>query len=373
MSDNKFLEQHEADPRIVKNYDLLKNIGILDEIDNLNNNIRNLEDLLEEAVFIFNKYSINDLVDYVSKKMLAKFIPTYLAFIIDEEEDSFTRVNIICFKNMQRIESVIKLESIEPYKKFFSLSPASITFNAFENMVDNKKITDVLKPLDPELIVPMMGLDGMYGFLVFGKKVIESKYTKQELAYIDKIMKFASISLQNNIHYKRATVDSKTKLYNHSFFIRKLDEELSRVRRYNSKIAVLMIDIDFFKKFNDTYGHLVGDKILNSISKILTQNTRKEDIAARFGGEEFVVMLIESDEESAKVVAEKIRKLIENFKLKFLKDDLSVTISIGICCATKEDYISSNELIRKADVALYHSKENGRNRSTLYSKDIETK
>lgn len=372
MNESNFIEQHDADPRIVENYDLLKSIGILDEIDNLNNNIKDLEELLEEAVIIFNKYSINELVDYVSKKMLSKFIPSYLAFVIDEE-DKLTGVNITCFKNMQHVESVIKLDSIEPYKKFFSLSPATIKFNAFENMVDNKKITDVFAPLHPELIVPMMGLDGMYGFLVFGKKVIDSQYTKQELAYIDKIMKFASISLQNNIHYKRATVDSKTKLYNHSFFIRKLDEELSRVQRYNSKLAVLMIDIDFFKKFNDTYGHLVGDKILNKISKILTENIRKEDIAARFGGEEFVIMLIESDEEGAKVVAEKLRKLVQDFKLKFLKDDLRVTISIGICCSTKYDYIDSNELIRKADVALYHSKEKGRNRSTLYFKELETK
>lgn len=372
MDDNINLKKINTDPRIIENYDLLKEIGILDEFDNLNNNIRTLEELLEEAVVIFNKFSIDDLVNYVSKKMLTKFIPSNLTFII-EKEDDINNVNIISFKNMKRVESIIEIDSLDPYKKFFALSPTSIKFNAFVNMVENKKITDNLVPIEPELIVPMMGLDGMYGFLVFGKKVIDKNYTKQELEYIDKIMKFASISLQNIIHYGRATVDSKTKLYNHSFFMRKLDEELSRIRRYNSKIAILMIDIDFFKMFNDTYGHLMGDKMLYNLSKIIIENIRKEDIPARFGGEEFVIMLIEADDSGAYYVAEKLRKIVENFNLNYLKDKLKITISIGISFATKEDFIDANELIRKADVALYHSKNEGRNRSTIYKKELENK
>ncbi len=370
MDENNKQKKINTDPRIIENYDLLKEIGILDEFDILNNNIRTLEELIEEAVVIFNKFSINDLVNYVSKKMLAKFIPSNLAFII-EKEDNIDGVNIICFKNMQRVETIIEIDTLDPYKKFFALSPASIKFNAFVNMVENKKITDTLIPLEPELIVPMMGLDGMYGFLVFGKKVMEKEYTKQELEYIDIIMKFASISLQNIIHYRRATVDSKTKLYNHSFFMRKLDEELSRVRRYNSKIAILMIDIDFFKIFNDTYGHLMGDKMLYNLSKIIIDNIRKEDIAARFGGEEFVVMLIEADDSGAYIVAEKLRKIVQNFKINYLKEKLSITISIGISLATKEDYLDANELIRKADLALYLSKKVGRNKSTIYKKELE--
>lgn len=370
MPDNIDFKKFNSDPRIIENYDLLKETGILDEIDNLNNDIRTLNELLEEAVVIFNKFSIDDLINYVSKKMLTKFIPTYLAFII-EKEDSINGVNIICFKNMQRIESMIKIDSLDQYKKFFVLSPASIKFNAFVNMVENKEITDNLIPLEPELIVPMMGLDGMYGFLVFGKKVIDKDYSRQELEYIDKIMKFSSISLQNIIHYRRATIDSKTKLYNHSFFMRKLDEELSRIKRYNSKIAILMLDIDFFKVFNDTYGHLTGDKMLYNLSKIIIENIRKEDIAARFGGEEFVIMLIEADDSGAFQAAEKLRNIVQNFKLNYLKDKLSITISIGISTAAKDDLVDANELIRKADTALYTSKKNGRNKSTIYKKELE--
>jgi diguanylate cyclase (GGDEF)-like protein len=321
---------------------------------------------------LFSKYSVVELINYLTKKMLSKFIPSNLAFIIQEEE-ALGGANIICFKNMKPVENLIKIESLEPYKQFFSLSPATIKFDAFKHMLDNPKLTDIFLPLEPELIVPMMGLDGLYGFLVFGKKVIESEYTMVELAYLDKIMKFASISIQNNIHYRKATVDSKTKLYNHSFFMRKLEEELARIKRYRSQLSILMIDIDFFKKFNDTYGHLMGDRLLFHISKIITENTRREDIAARFGGEEFVVMLVEANENIAYLVAEKLRKIIENYKLKYLEKEISVTVSIGISNATYEKDVEVNELIKKADIALYSSKENGRNKSTVFKKNLEEK
>lgn len=368
--DKDYLKKITDDPRLVEYYDLFKEVGILEEIDNLNKGIRNLEELLDEAVFLFNKSSIPELVNYVSQKMLSKFIPSYLAFII-QEEDNCCGANIICYKNMKPIETMITIESIDPYKKFFSLSPATIKFDAFRHMVDNEKLSDPFLPLDPELIVPMMGLDGMYGFLVFGKKIMGTDYSQQELNYIDKIMKFASVSLQNNIHYRKATVDSKTKLYNHSFFMRKLEEECARVKRYNSRLSVLIIDIDNFKRFNDAYGHLMGDRILFYISRLIAENIRKEDIAARFGGEEFVIMLVESEESGAFVVAEKLRKIVENFKIKYLNKEVSVTISLGVCTLNKGDEINPNELIRRADVALYKAKETGRNKTAIFDTEME--
>jgi diguanylate cyclase (GGDEF)-like protein len=365
-----YLNRLNNDPRLIEYYDLLKDIGVLNEIEVLNKDIRNLEELLDEAVVLFSKYSVMELVEYLTKKMLSKFIPSYLAFVI-KEDDASVSPNVICYKNMKQIENLITVESIDPYRKFFSLSPASIKFDAFKNMLDNPKLTEVFMPIHPDLIVPMMGPEGLYGFLVFGRKIIDSDYTIDELSYIDKIMKFASISFQNNIHYRKATIDSKTKLYNHSFFIRKLDEEIARIKRYRTHLSVLMVDIDYFKKFNDAYGHLIGDRLLYYISKLITENTRKEDVAARFGGEEFVIMLVEANENIAFLVAEKIRKIIESFKISYLEKELSVTVSIGISCASIDNIIEPNELVKHADIALYCSKKHGRNRSTLYKPDME--
>jgi diguanylate cyclase (GGDEF)-like protein len=367
-STENYINKLNSDPRLIEHYDLLRDLGVLDEIEQLNVTIRNLEELLDEAVVLFSKYSVIELVNYLAKKMLSKFIPSYLAFVIKDDESAGTP-NIICFKNMKQIENIIAIESIDPYRKFFSLSPASIKFDAFKNMIDNNALTDIFSPLHPDLIVPMMGPEGLYGFLVFGRKIIDADYTNQELSYIDKIMKFASISFQNNIHYRKATIDSKTKLYNHSFFVRKLDEEIARIKRYRSHISVLMLDIDFFKKFNDTYGHLIGDRLLYYISKLISENTRKEDIAARFGGEEFIIMLVEANENIAIIVAEKLRKLIENLKVNYLDKELSVTVSVGISCASIENIVDPNELVKQADTALYQSKKTGRNKISVYKKE----
>jgi diguanylate cyclase (GGDEF)-like protein len=355
---------NETDSGIIKHYDLLKEIGVLDQIQSFNNEIHNLKDLLEESIELFNKHTIIELVNYLTKKMLNKFVPSTLAFFI-QKELSPDEPQVICFQNMQEVESSVKIESLKAYRKFFMLSPTSITFEAFEVMLDDKSLTDVFKPMNPEIIVPMMGLDGMYGFIIFGKKILEGKYTKNEIQYIDWIMKFASISLQNNIHYLRANVDLKTGLYNHAFFIKRLNEELARLKRYDYEISLMMFDIDFFKKVNDTYGHIAGDKIIFGISKIITDNIRDEDVASRFGGEEFAVLLVQCKDGFAREVAERIRRSVEEFDFVHEDKIIKATISIGIAKIGKECKISANEIIEIADTALYQSKSNGRNQSTF--------
>ncbi len=251
------------------------------------------------------------------------------------------------------------------------MAPASSTFDVFEYMISDKNLTDVFVPLNPKIIVPMMGKEGMYGFIVFGQKVLGNEYTKPEMKYIDRIMKFASISLQNNIHYRRAIIDAKTKLYNHSFFLRRFEEELSKIKRYNFQLCLLMIDIDFFKKFNDTYGHILGDEILLHISDILNENVRDEDIASRFGGEEFAILLIQCDLDSAWIAAERIRKAIEDFRINYEEQDIKVTVSLGISLAEQSIDLNAEDIIKLADKALYYSKEHERNQTTIYSLKIE--
>jgi diguanylate cyclase (GGDEF)-like protein len=351
---------------IIKNYDLLKEIGILDHLQAVDNEINSLTDLLEESIELFNKRTIIDLINYLTKKMLNKFVPTDLAFII-QDEFFFNKAKIICFKNMQEVESMISIDSLNEYRKFFVLSPTSITFEAFEVMFDDKKLTDVFLPLNPEILVPMMGLDEMYGFIVFGKKILEKQYTKSELKYIDWIMKFASVSLQNNIHYLRANVDLKTGLYNHAFFLKRLDEEIARLKRHDFEIAMIMFDIDFFKKINDTYGHLAGDKILLEISKMIGECIRDEDIASRFGGEEFAVLLVQCKRDYGFEVAERVRQTVEGYTFEYNDKKIKVTISAGVSSISKDCICFATEIIQRADTALYTSKTTGRNKTTLFT------
>jgi diguanylate cyclase (GGDEF)-like protein len=158
-----------------------------------------------------------------------------------------------------------------------------------------------------------------------------------------------------------ASTDGLTGLNNHRTFQERLQQEIERARRFDTPLSLLMIDIDRFKKFNDTYGHTNGDEVLKIIARILKDNVRSIDFVARYGGEEFAVILPQVDLEGALVVAERIRRSAENYELVFNGHKERVTLSIGV--ATYPDDASNREqLIDHADKALYLAKRTGRNR-----------
>ncbi len=160
---------------------------------------------------------------------------------------------------------------------------------------------------------------------------------------------------------KMASTDGLTGLNNHRTFQERLQQEIERARRFDTPLSLLMIDIDRFKKFNDTYGHTQGDEVLKIIAGILKDNVRSIDFVARYGGEEFAVILPQVDLEGALVVAERIRRSAENYELVFNGHKERVTLSIGVA-TYPDDASNREELIDHADKALYLAKRTGRNR-----------
>jgi len=156
--------------------------------------------------------------------------------------------------------------------------------------------------------------------------------------------------------------DSLTNIYNRRYFIDLVDKELDRCRRYSSRLSFLMIDIDHFKNFNDTYGHLIGDMVLSEVAQLLQAGLRKTDSVARYGGEEFALLLPETDAKGARAVAERYRVQVQAHKFGSDEQPLRVTISIGISCYPSAGIDTVDDLIRIADDALYQAKRNGRNR-----------
>jgi diguanylate cyclase (GGDEF)-like protein len=166
-----------------------------------------------------------------------------------------------------------------------------------------------------------------------------------------------------------AITDGLTKLYNSRSFYSQLELEVDRFNRYGHPLALLLLDIDYFKKYNDAYGHLEGDKVLVRFSQIIKSCLRANDSAYRYGGEEFTVILPETGAEEALTVAQRIRANLEEEVFSPENGgNVTVTISIGVT-----EYHAKEELatfIQRADKAMYHSKQNGRNRvSTLYAND----
>ena len=190
-------------------------------------------------------------------------------------------------------------------------------------------------------------------------------YSLLDIQYVTQIVRFASIAIENANLYWQATTDRMTKLYSHHSFQQNLEEEIARAHRYGTTLSLLMMDIDHFKKFNDTYGHLQGDKIIKEIANILRASVRTIDFTARYGGEEFAVILPEVNSKGAAVVAERIRKTIEQYSFSGEEQPLFVTVSIGVAEFKPARIRSASQLIAEADKALYQSKETGRNRISV--------
>ncbi len=162
--------------------------------------------------------------------------------------------------------------------------------------------------------------------------------------------------------------DGLTGLYNHGYLLDALAGEVSRAMRYDRPLSVIFLDVDHFKQFNDQFGHQRGDMVLKQVSQILKDEIRKTDIAARYGGEEFVLILPETSKKDAFVVAEKVRKAVQESIANDVADEgpTTVTISAGVA-SYMEDGTDATELIAKADAAVYTAKNDGRNAVRLAS------
>ncbi len=160
-----------------------------------------------------------------------------------------------------------------------------------------------------------------------------------------------------------AVRDALTQLYNRRFFSARLEEEVQRARRQPVPVALVLVDIDHFKRINDTYGHAVGDEVLQRVAEVLQAQARPYDVAARFGGEEFVLMLPGSTAAEGAAVAERIRQAVQALRLASLEGGASpqITVSLGVAelAGAPDD---ADALLRRADAAMYRAKHDGRNR-----------
>lgn len=160
--------------------------------------------------------------------------------------------------------------------------------------------------------------------------------------------------------------DPLTGLFNRRHFESNLDREYSRAKRYKNELSFAIIDIDFFKKINDTYGHSCGDYVLKEVAYIISNTFRISDMVFRYGGEEFVVILTETPLENSIIPLERLRKAVEASKFVFNKQEIKVTVSIG-ASSINEEVTNAWEMFDLADKALYFAKENGRNQVKLSS------
>lgn len=196
-------------------------------------------------------------------------------------------------------------------------------------------------------------------------------FSAEEQAFFKKLALEIAKVLDKSLLYQHtkelSITDDLTGLYNRRYFNQRFDREVVRARRYRRPLSILMVDIDYFKNYNDINGHLLGDDVLKKVACLLESNLRKADIVARYGGEEFVILLPEIDKTHADQVAEKLRRTIElkHFPKEQYLPNKNLTISIGLA-TLPDDSTNARELIEFADRALYRAKAEGRNRVVNY-------
>ncbi len=161
--------------------------------------------------------------------------------------------------------------------------------------------------------------------------------------------------------YRLMTVDGLTQVFNRRYFNEALEREFNRSKRYGRGMSLIALDIDHFKRVNDTHGHLAGDNLLRQIATAVKPRLRREDIFARTGGEEFGILLPEIAVDGARITAEKVRRIVESTPLRYEQQVIPVTVSLGVSQMVAAD-ATPEELYKRADERLYEAKQGGRNR-----------
>lgn len=212
--------------------------------------------------------------------------------------------------------------------------------------------------------VPLFFEDKKFGavYLVFPKERGREKLnlSDDEKSFIETLRHHLSLIIEKQRLFEQAITDALTRLYLRRFFLATLEKEINRSKRYQLEVSVLLLDIDNFKQFNDTYGHQAGDYVLRETAQRMMESIRSVDTPGRYGGEEMSVILPQTNIKDAFVVAERVRKAIEGAEYNFKNDSMRVTASLGITSLHNRD-VNLEELIEEADKALYVAKSKGRN------------
>ncbi len=307
-----------------------------------------------ESVFEATVRAVNNLlaVDFIAISLLDDEIH-YTAFVSGRYEE-LMGLEYGCHEGL--VGQVLKLNL--PL-------PANASYRGPAPIFSNKHCLDGFKSL---LIVPLCPEKGCPLGALTVAAVRDDMFGLQDRDLLGLIADQAAIKIDlaqaHELISKMATTDGLTSLANHRSFQHGFDVMLHRAKRRKSPLAMIICDIDYFKKFNDNYGHQFGDQVLKAVADVMARDVRREDLAARYGGEEFALILENSDKQGARLMAERIRCDIAALKFKIDGREVGVTISAGIA-AYPEDAGLKADIIELADQALYRAKEEGRNQTVL--------
>ena len=286
------------------------------------------------AKIIETQYELNYIVPLIGE-MLDRFISDHLIYVFLKQDNEYKLVWPKACKD-ERIYETLK-----------QLTPE----------------TNYILTSDDKIGAFPLTSDGEITGCIVARSTLE-KLSKRDISYLEQLTRQSAITINRANTYSKvlqyATLDALTNLNNRRQFEVRLKQEIATTKRQKNPLCAMMVDIDFFKKVNDTYGHASGDAVLRTVASIIKEHLRESDIPSRYGGEEFAVLLPYTHIEEAKIVGERLRKAVETTPIPIDKKNINVTISMGLAEFSPQE--TGEDLFKRADSALYEAKESGRNR-----------
>ncbi|MEA3497516.1 MAG: diguanylate cyclase [Campylobacterota bacterium] len=273
---------------------------------------------------------------------------TSIVIVTDGYEIISANQSLYSFYNVKNLQDFIKKyknisDHFINHKNFFSHDDLSLNW-----------VEEILKEKAKNRIVSILDLNS---FEPKAFNIQVQPLSTNNKNYVITLTDITEIKLESQQYHYHATHDALTCIYNRSYYFEKIANEIEQAKRYKTTFCIVLFDIDHFKRFNDNYGHLVGDEVLVKLSQTIKLNTRSSDTFARWGGEEFIILLEKTTIDKAELIAEHFRKLIENMKIEGIEQ---ITSSFGVTQFQKDD--DDNTILKRADDALYMAKEAGRNK-----------
>lgn len=347
----------------------INNFLLLNELRDINKRldekIQEVSILYQATQMIASELQLKSLLDMAMNATIEMSEVTRGSIWLFDDENNQLVLSSYLGNNANYPEHIKISESLIFKELSTNKEPIMKTSKFYTNVSENE--SDIKIFGNNYLIFPIVHQGEFLGIIHLSEKISQAEFTERDHRLLRVFALQLGVAIKNAKLYEQAITDGLTKLYLHRYFKQRIVDEFKRAMRFKRFLSLVMIDIDHFKKLNDTYGHQTGDEVLKRVASILRKTIRTHDLPVRYGGEEFALLLPETELTGAQSVAERIRKMIEAEIIEYDGKVIKITASFGVAefpeCANNPE-----ELIKAADMALYYSKEHGRNRVSIAPK-----